>query len=299
MPNWCTNILTINGSKSQMSKFYQRLKNDVKGNFRMTNFLPLPDELENTVSQSKFIRTSQREVEKENGIKKVVHVDENGLTEEEYERNRVSLIEKYGYDNWYDWQCHNWGCKWDIEKINIINKDKEILKIWYFTANSPNQEFIFFLGGKFPELEFNLEYDDLSIGYAGKFFGKNDQFLVHDLPIYNVRFYKCSENQNQYVFKFNYQDYFSSDSDGDFEDVFIFGNKWEYALSHTLNDYSQDNVINWKLFKQYVEEIDKAQLKYKSQSIDAKTYFANLKAEEESFLSNFTDWSRLLNKENG
>ena len=39
-----------------------------------------------------------------------------------------------GVPNWYDWNCENWGTKWDAYGIDVINGTANTLELQFFTA---------------------------------------------------------------------------------------------------------------------------------------------------------------------
>jgi hypothetical protein len=90
MPNHCNNRLGITGLTEDVEKFIALVKNngDDKEDNEYNLFeslIPMPKELEGTTSPSK---------------------------------GNVDLIDKYGYDNWYDWCNANWGTKWGDYSMN-------------------------------------------------------------------------------------------------------------------------------------------------------------------------------------
>ncbi len=74
-------------------------------------------------------------------------------------------------DNWYRWNCDNWGTKWDVNEPFIEEEwfdDKYGgLKYGFFTAWSPPEEFVEKLGKLYPELNFFLRYEEPGVGYSG------------------------------------------------------------------------------------------------------------------------------------
>jgi hypothetical protein len=90
MPNHCNNRLGITGPTEDIEKFIAFVKNngDDKEDNEYNLFeslIPMPKELEGTTSPSK---------------------------------GNADLIDKYGYDNWYDWCNANWGTKWGDYSMN-------------------------------------------------------------------------------------------------------------------------------------------------------------------------------------
>ena len=89
MPNWSYNIL--NASDEVLKQIVNK-----QGEIDFNTVVPMPKELQGTVSPSKDDTQEEKDASK-------------------------NLIEKYGSDNWYDWSCENWGTKWNIE---VIGKDE-------------------------------------------------------------------------------------------------------------------------------------------------------------------------------
>lgn len=52
---------------------------------------------------------------------------------------RKSLCEKYGYDNWFDWQANNWGTKWGTyeHKVHELGGDCSPILIEFQCAWGP------------------------------------------------------------------------------------------------------------------------------------------------------------------
>ena len=92
MPNWCQNSLKIYHSNLEMM---ERFVNAYKKGTVLQEFIPVPQDLKDTVSGS---------VPKEEQIS-------------QEEKEKTNLV-KYGYKNWYDFCVNEWGTKWDINPID-------------------------------------------------------------------------------------------------------------------------------------------------------------------------------------
>lgn len=114
MPNWCNNHLTLTHPDPAMIKrAYDALE---RGEF-LSEFVPCPAELLDA-------RTGSY----------------GGPDADEKDQLRKDLTDKYGYSGWYDWQCANWGTKWDTgeQGNNDINpNDPTMLTAGFDTAWSP------------------------------------------------------------------------------------------------------------------------------------------------------------------
>ena len=105
MPNWCRNQITI---ESKDKKLMRRLNNDLEdmnGKGLLHYMYPMPLELRNTTSGS------------------------HSVTNQEF-------IDKYGFDNWYDWALHNWDTKWDVD-FELDFYDDDCILLEFNSAWSP------------------------------------------------------------------------------------------------------------------------------------------------------------------
>lgn len=130
MPNWCYNQFTVVHEDQQM---IERFVKAVEENKLLNEFIPMPKELEDTTSPSR---------------------DTN-----------EQLIEKYGYNNWYNWRIDNWGTKWDISSGAVVELIGNEAFGSFSTAWSPPIPFFEAL----TDLGFdvNITYDEEGMGFLG------------------------------------------------------------------------------------------------------------------------------------
>ena len=140
MPNWCNNSLTVSGD---LTKFLDVIGEDNK--FSFNKFNPMPEELENSTCV-------------------VFTADED--EQQKIADEKARLLEKYGASGWYDWNCQNIGCKWDVEgEVETLGNSA---LIYFDSPWSPPLDGVELLSRQFPELEFKLDYFEPGMMFAGR-----------------------------------------------------------------------------------------------------------------------------------
>jgi len=99
----------------------------------------------------------------------------NGDEQKELERKTAENREKYGYGNWYDYCCGEWGTKWDVggDGQTDIHPDGKMLFTTFDSAWSPPVNAYM----KLEELGFgvNAMYYEGGMCYAGAYGSGNDE----------------------------------------------------------------------------------------------------------------------------
>ena len=154
MPNWCNNRLVVYGSKEVVEQFLTDGIND-SDEWTIGTYFPMPEELEGTDSPSK-------ETNKE-------------------------LIEKYGADNWYDWQIRNYGCKWDCEAYDTPSTDdinygvdSGTLDIRFDSPWSPPDTWMKKISEKYPDLQFTLYFSEPGMGFGGAIYSSDGAYSIEE-----------------------------------------------------------------------------------------------------------------------
>jgi hypothetical protein len=70
------------------------------------------------------------------------------------------------YD-WYSWRVENWGSKWEPD-CQDRQEEEGALRYLFQTAWSPPEAWVLKVSEMFPALEFEIEYDEPGMGYAGR-----------------------------------------------------------------------------------------------------------------------------------
>lgn len=140
MPNWCSNSITIHNPRVFKEKcikpVIQRDDNDdivVKDDFSFENIIPQPEHMNayNNITMDydvkKLLEEEQIDLEKFKEADKIPN--------ELFTRNAMDYLhakpwmdaeaERTGVpaDAWYEWDCANWGTKWDVSDNSIDMDD--------------------------------------------------------------------------------------------------------------------------------------------------------------------------------
>ena len=115
MPNWTENDVTFVCKTKEGAEQLKLLLESKREKFDFNNIIPMPIELQGTVSGS-----------------------ENSKPDWQIEQSK-ELIEKYGHDNWYSWSIDKWGTKWNAVESEV-SQTENVLKYSFNTAwDAPRQ----------------------------------------------------------------------------------------------------------------------------------------------------------------
>lgn len=135
MPNHTENIVTIvSTNKKDLEKFKKFVHNKKSDSpFSFQKIVPMPKELEGTLAPAKVFDT-QKEVDDFNKDKHPLMGNAISLVKS------ISLIRKFGFNDWYDWTWENWGTKWDAYNVKLIQPNIHTLEYYFTTAwNGPDK----------------------------------------------------------------------------------------------------------------------------------------------------------------
>ena len=77
--------------------------------------------------------------------------------------------------DWYDWSVENWGTKWDAYESHIDNNDINYFSLSFDTAWAPPIAWINNIMQDFPDLCFELEYEETGCAFGGRLLAQHDE----------------------------------------------------------------------------------------------------------------------------
>lgn len=147
MPNHSYNIISVE------KKYADRLM-EIANEGLCRYYFPMPEELDDSVSGSESAKPDWQK------------------------KSSEELKEKYGFDNWYDWCCHNWGTKWGCYDNQIDDGVYTFTSAWC----PPNDRVLEALAKDIPNFVFTFEEET---GWGGEYQyqdGKLLESMVYDSP---------------------------------------------------------------------------------------------------------------------
>ena len=160
MPNWCYNSLCVSGEKEILADFVSKTlvpcnmsseeEYDESHRFTFNILHPLPKALEGGLSPLPKLE---------------------GENDTQYKERMAENVRLYGAEDWYRWNIDNWGTKWDASSTCIEELDDNNFDLKFNTAWSPPIDWFEKIIPMYPQLEFDLIFDEESQDFCGRMTG--------------------------------------------------------------------------------------------------------------------------------
>ena len=177
MPNWVRTRLTFNGEQNRVAEIKELVKTTGKNaqgkytnEFDFNKVIPMPEELNIPSSSSGDLGMRYLLLNAKHPIswteddrsfmehmEKVKEENPDRFNEDiELGKKYLSNIAKYGYKDWYEWSCNNWGTKWNASEIEwIADNCVEFETAWSFCHPIVKK-----LSEMFPDVAIEFSYAD-------------------------------------------------------------------------------------------------------------------------------------------
>jgi hypothetical protein len=220
MPNWVFNSLVVSGDKTELDKMVAQLNQPFEKHFPNAEYnkekqgwehFPDTQIYSNPVFAFwNIVKPTDLEAYYGEEVYK-----KTNLTSEEFMPEFIRSMRED--QDWYHWNCRNWGTKWDVavddkseypNTIKTVNDDGSIL-YQFQTAWSPVGEVLIKLSEMYPTLQFDYEYEEEQ-GWGGSctFLGGEDIACnEYDIPMSHAdykaleRECQCEYNDIEYAFE--------------------------------------------------------------------------------------------------
>jgi hypothetical protein len=140
MPNYCTNILTLNEPWKNLEKIIGEFLDEEK-NLDFDKIVPMPKGLVN---------------------KNLPNPEDKSPQAEATRKKRVTLLKKLGVKDWHQWAMIHWGTKWSPDGTHM-----EEPSLSFCTAWSPPIPAIIALAKK-TKTSWTLEYAEMGNNFCGR-----------------------------------------------------------------------------------------------------------------------------------
>jgi len=160
MPNWCYNSLCVSGNKEILADFVSKTlvpcnmsseeEYDESHRFTFNILHPTPKALEGNTSPLRKLE---------------------GEDDTQFKERMAENVRLYGADDWYRWHLDNWGTKWDASSTSVEQLDETNFNVQFHTAWSPPIDWFEKIIPMYPQLEFDLIFDEESQDFCGRMTG--------------------------------------------------------------------------------------------------------------------------------
>lgn len=199
MPNHCYTEMHVEGTKERLDEFLEFMtERDEAGKpiseFSFQKVIPRPKELDiesgsiGSLGYEVFFQEGDRWMHiltypwvAEHNISTREELQEffRNKDDKDYEaagRQYHENIQKYGFTTWYDWNCANWGTKWNAYDVSVVREDDERAFITFLTAWSFPEPIFDALFDKFEDLSFTGIIDEEGGFFYGELKGNSVEF---------------------------------------------------------------------------------------------------------------------------
>ena len=204
MPNWVFNSLVVSGEKSELDKMVAQLNQPFEKHFPDSKWNEETKQWDKTPAVQVYDNPvfAFWNIVKPTDISAYYETEVFSKKTLEPDDFMAEFVRSMREDqDWYHWNCRNWGTKWDIGVVNgdeypntikTVNDDGSIM--YHFeTAWSPVGEVLMKLSEMYPTLEFDYEYEEEQ-GWGGELEilrGNVTTNLEYETRCYSCDSYDC------------------------------------------------------------------------------------------------------------
>lgn len=178
MPNWVYNTLTIEAKPQVIAKVKAQLSAPYQYKYDDTGITDVQKDL----SFWNIIRPPADKMDEYHTTHGFANGERQGDTE----------------FNWYNWNISNWGVKWDARECELVEEDETSLQYRFDTPWGVAEGAMIALSQQYPEVEFNLSFEE-ETGWGGELiFTNGSSVLVNE---YAQKCYACDTqftNEDEY-----------------------------------------------------------------------------------------------------
>jgi hypothetical protein len=141
MPNWCENILTVEGAPDEVQKF----RNE-------NTFVEVGEQYHMAAGETRVLPLSFEAL---------------SPTPRNPDGTLIAGPAGAGMPDWYDWRIKNWGTKWDLSDQTQVSTTPGHIEYRFDTAWSPPVEWLAHVADVYPKLSFDLYYREDGMCFEG------------------------------------------------------------------------------------------------------------------------------------
>jgi len=190
MPNWCENRLIVTGPEDELARFatttMRRNADEGTEVFDFNAVIPIPTGLVDLqpLTQDEEVATSFLKLLSQHpltmmdktSISFALSKSDQSLAAylsahpntAEIGKRGLERYYQYGAVDWYDWQSHHWGTKWNSNGTRIAERTDSRIDMSFDTAWAPPKPVVAAASKAFPTLTFDHAYLEESLCFSGR-----------------------------------------------------------------------------------------------------------------------------------
>jgi len=183
VPNWVSQTVTITGSETEISKLREQVKQPVTRKWADKKYneetkswevVGVKEEVDNSIfSFWNIIKPADEILDVYFGV-----IDDKPKIEGLSIADKI-VLELASSNGWYEWNCRNWGSKWDACDVDESYSSPTHLAYNYNTAWSPSLPAIEELSRQYPTLTISVDYEEEQ-GWGGEIAFLNGEVTYND-----------------------------------------------------------------------------------------------------------------------
>tara|TARA_A200000159_G_scaffold161730_1_gene184182 strand:- start:2675 stop:3271 length:597 start_codon:yes stop_codon:yes gene_type:complete len=182
MPNWCNNDLYISGDKDSIKKFKLAAKGPTQtyNDFR-EHESKWPEKLDDIRLKVLSEQLPEPGPVSDFSFHALFPVPDE-IRRLPYDCNQANKIRKaLGLEGevqgGYSWESSNWGCKWGASEAALWSSEESFLHYGFDTPWGPPEPFIDKISKDWPDLHFELHYEEPGMNFRGEYHVQNGEEL--------------------------------------------------------------------------------------------------------------------------